>query len=155
MATRRLPRPALLTLVFAAVLAAVTAVVPQVAHADPQQSITQVQARIDALNQQASIAAERYDAAKIQLTAVSKNLAQVKARLTAAQKKVDQAQAVLGAYAAATYQAGGIDPTIQLLLAKDPAAFLEQASALNQIAQQQGQSPGEGFSVAIGAVAVR
>ena len=140
MATRRLPRPALLIVVLALALAVTSAVRPQVAHADPQQSINQVQARIDALNQQAEAAAERYNAAQIKLAAISKNLVQVKARLTSAQQKVNQAQAVLGAYAAATYQAGGIDPAIQLLLAKDPAAFLEQASALNQIARQQGQT---------------
>src|SRR5699024_3598359 len=45
--------------------------------------------------------------------------------------------ASMGAFAAASYQSGGIDPTLQTLLADDPDSFLAQASVVESFATQQ------------------
>ncbi|UED88270.1 C40 family peptidase [Streptomyces profundus] len=46
----------------------------------------------------------------------------------------------MGSMAAAQYRNGGLDPSMQLFLSSDPDAFLDQASALDQLSAKQAES---------------
>ena len=45
----------------------------------------------------------------------------------------------MGGYAAATYRAGGLDPTVQAMLAEDPDDFLARSSVIDAYATQQAE----------------
>ena len=55
-------------------------------------------------------------------------------------------QSSVGQLAAAAYKSGGLDPTVQILLADDPESFLQSAVALNQLGRQQAADPRAGSS---------
>lgn len=111
--------------------------VPAPAVAEPRQSLAKVQARIDALNREAEHAGERYNDATVQLTEVNRRLKKVRARLARQKARVGEMQKAIGQLAAAAYKSGGVDIGLQLLLSDDPQAFLQQASALDQLGRQQ------------------
>jgi cell wall-associated NlpC family hydrolase len=99
--------------------------------------LSQVQAQIESLNREAEHAGERYNDAAVRLTEVNRRLKKVRSRLARQQAQVGQMQSVIGQLAAAAYKSGGVDIGLQLLLSKDPQAFLQQASALDQLSKQQ------------------
>lgn len=110
---------------------------PGSAAADPPKSLSAVQAEIDELNREAEHAGERYNDARVRLTEVNRQLKKVRNRLARQQARVSQMQTVVGRLAAASYKSGGVDIALQLLLSDDPEAFLQQASALDQLSKQQ------------------
>jgi peptidoglycan DL-endopeptidase CwlO len=107
------------------------------AGADPAASLAEVQKQVAELHHQAEQAAERYNSA-------NENRAAMQRRLTAAQADMDRRQAEvrelikeIGGFAAASYRTGGTDPSLQVLLAEDPAEFLARASVVDAYATQQ------------------
>lgn len=119
------------------VIGAALVAVPGSANAEPRGSLSHVRAEIDALSREAEHAGERYNDAKVRLTEVNRRLKKVRKRLARQQAHVKQMQKVVGQLAAASYKSGGIDVAMQLLLSDDPKAFLQQASALDQLSKQQ------------------
>jgi cell wall-associated NlpC family hydrolase len=116
---------------------AALATVPGSASASPKPTIAQVQRRVAALNRQAEQATERFDQARIAL-------ADAQRQLTAVQNKFDRQRAALaaeerlvGQMATAAYKSGGVSPSLQLILSRNPDSFLEQASALRQLNRKQ------------------
>lgn len=107
------------------------------ASAEPRPTVEQVESRVAALGEQVEQAAERYNDARVEIAAVAKSLAKLKDRLAATEAKLADAQRAVDTFASATYRAGGIDPTVQLLLSKDPDAFLRRASSLKEVSRQQ------------------
>jgi len=61
-------------------------------------------------------------------------------RIAAAEIAYGQVSGAIDAMARAAYATGGIDPSLQALLADDPQAFLDQTAALDQVARSQGTS---------------
>ena len=116
---------------------ALVAAVPGSATATPRPSLHQVQVKVDRLNQQAGAAAEAYDTARVLFTEATRRLTVVQNRLAAKQAEVDAMQSSVGQLAAAAYKSGGLDPTVQILLAHNPESFLQSAVALNQLGRQQ------------------
>ena len=112
--------------------------VPQTGQAQPKPTIVQVKAELAALGTQGEVAQENLNAAGVALAAGERSLAQIQARVAASQSIVDAAQLEVGRLASAAYRAGGVDQTLQLLLADNPKQFLEQATALDGVARQQG-----------------
>lgn len=110
---------------------------PGSAVAEPRKSLSQVRAEIDELNREAEHAGERYNDAAVRLTEVNRRLKKVQRRLARQQGRVGQMQKVVGQLAAASYKSGGVDVALQLLFSDDPKAFLQQASALDQLSKQQ------------------
>jgi peptidoglycan DL-endopeptidase CwlO len=108
----------------AASVAAMTAlvVVPGVGHADPQPTTEQVQARVDQLNTEAAMAAERYNDARLRLDEVQQQLTSAQALAGTQEQKVATARTGLAAFAAATYRTGGIDPAVLLVASEDAPA---------------------------------
>ena len=124
-----------LTILLAAV--AVVAVVPAVGHADPNLTITQAQQRVDALYGEAQAAAERSNAAQVQVDQTKSELARVQRQLQQQREQVAALDQAMGQYAAALYSTGGMDPTLQAILADNPGDFISQAGALDQVARTQ------------------
>jgi cell wall-associated NlpC family hydrolase len=107
--------------------------VAQVAGAQPQPSISDVQAKINTLtgefnkaNQQYDQVAQQLSTAKTRLKQVNRELARDKARFEASRKLVVQ-------IAASSYEDSGSTSLAGLLTAADPSKVLTQASLLLQL----------------------
>jgi peptidoglycan DL-endopeptidase CwlO len=126
-------------LTVASCLAALTAVamLPGSAVAAPRASLSQVQRQVDALNRQAGDAAERFNDARVRLAVANRRLTVVKHRLQAQETSIAGMQGAVGRLAAASYKSGGVDSTLQILMADDPESFLQSAAALSQLGRQQ------------------
>ena len=124
---------------FLAATAAV-AVVPGSAVAAPRPSLHRVQVQVDALNREAGDATERYNDARVKLADANRRLSVVRHRLQSQQNAVASMQAAVGQLAAASYKSGGVDSTLQILLADDPESFLQSATALNQLGRHQSET---------------
>jgi cell wall-associated NlpC family hydrolase len=110
---------------------------PGAAAADPKPTLNEVQRQVDDLNRQAEQAAERYNAAKVQLTEANRRLRSVQNRYAVTQRRLDGMKTLVGRIAVATYKAGGIDSSVQLILSDNPTLFLRQASDLTQVNRRQ------------------
>jgi len=126
-------------LVIPLVVAGLAVVVPRVGSAAPAASLDQVKALLASLDAQAEVAQERLNQAQVQVAAGQRNLVQVDARVARSQAVVAAAQVQVGRLASAVYRSGGVDQTLQLLLADDPAQFLEQLTALDGVSRQQSE----------------
>jgi cell wall-associated NlpC family hydrolase len=113
---------------------------PQAAWADPAADIATVSARVDSLEHEAEQAAERWNDARLAATTAQRELDKVNALIKQREAAVAAAQKTVGAIAAATYQGGGLDSSLQLLLADHPDRFLNQASSLDAVARGQGEA---------------
>ena len=109
---------------------------PGVGYADPNR-LEQVKAQVEDLHHQAEQATERYNQQTDRLDEVQRRLARTQANIARQQARVDEVTSSMGGYAAATYRTGGVDPTMQVLLAEDPDAFLAEASVVDAYAAQQ------------------
>ncbi|MFZ4485735.1 MAG: NlpC/P60 family protein [Candidatus Nanopelagicales bacterium] len=110
---------------------------PSPGQAAPQADIKAVQAQVRELRSQAESANEKYYEVRANLADVRTEIDSINAKIArnkAARR--EQAQAV-NSLARSLYMMGSIDPTLQVLLAEDPSAFLAQASAMEQLSQSQ------------------
>jgi cell wall-associated NlpC family hydrolase len=110
---------------------------PGSAAAEPKPSLAEVQRQVDDLNREAEHAAERYNTARVELTEVTRRLRSVRNQLDVTQRRLDAMKTLVGRIAVASYKAGGIDSSVQLLLSDDPTTFLRQASDLTQVNRRQ------------------
>ncbi len=110
------------------------------ASAQPTKTIEQVQAEIDALENDAANAAEVWNEARTRQAQVDAQIARLKTRIAAAKKAYEKTAAGVDAIARVAYASGGMEPSLQALLADDPEQFLEQSAALDQVARSQGTS---------------
>lgn len=120
-------------------VAAVTAafLLPLSAQAAPEPSLDEVQRKLDTLYVSAENSTEEFNGINEQLQAYQQQLKQVNERIAAKQSELTRMRSALGAIAAAQYRHGGMDPTMRLMLTKDPEKFLRQAANLDQLTQQQ------------------
>lgn len=135
MSLGRVSRP-LMTGLLAGTMALTGVVVAPSAQAAPK--LEQVRLQVQDLESKAETATERYNEARNELADVQQTLATLKAKVRRERKEL---RAILGSVddlARATYTSGGIDTSLQVLLAEDPNEFLAQAAALDQV--QQGQA---------------
>ncbi len=114
-----------------------TVLVPGTAHADPDR-VREVAAKVEALEHQAEAAAERWNDARIAVADAQRELDKLNDLVAQREEQLAAVQKTVGAIAATTYQAGGLDSSLQLLLADHPDQFLAQASSLDNVARGQG-----------------
>jgi cell wall-associated NlpC family hydrolase len=131
----RLVRP-LMTGLLAAAMATTGVVVAPSAIAAP--NLEQVRLQVQDLESKAESATERYNRARNELADVQQTLATLKAKVRRERKELRSILGSVDDLARATYTSGGIDTSLQVLLAEDPNEFLAQAAALDQV--QQGQA---------------
>jgi cell wall-associated NlpC family hydrolase len=116
------------------------ALVPGLAHADPTANLNDVQNKVKDLHEQAEQASEAYDKAAGDLATLQHKVDQIQARITAEQTQLGNAQSALGSLAAAQYRSGGVDNSLQLMLAASPDSYLQQATAMNEVADKSAGS---------------
>jgi len=135
--SRRL-RP--LSLAIAVVTAALAAVVGPVSagHAEPQLTISQAQARIDALNTQAEKITEAYNAARDRLTTLKRQQGVAARQLHQELRRLGAIRSTISATADATYRTGGFGQYV-LGMADDPQSFLDQTALLDALSRTQAQ----------------
>ncbi|WP_162449948.1 NlpC/P60 family protein [Phytoactinopolyspora mesophila] len=109
----------------------------QVGYADPRPTLEEAGEKVDELNSKVTKATERYHLAGEKLEEVERRLERAEGAIAKQEERVARALADMAGYAAATYQTGGIDPTIRTLLSDDPVGYLAHASVLDAYARQQ------------------
>ncbi|SHK63081.1 C40 family peptidase [Actinacidiphila paucisporea] len=145
MASHRKPRPRILAStapraavgVTAAAIASVTLLSESATAAPAKPSISEVKAQIDTLNQQAEVATQDYDQAKEQTDTQRAKTDQLLAQVAQKTEQMNASRRVLGQFASEQYRNGGIDQTVQLLLAADPEQFLNESHMVSQLSATQ------------------
>ena len=119
---------------FAGLLTAGFVVAPSAGAANLQQ----VRMQVMDLQGKAEAATERYNSARNRLAGIQKELNTLQAKVKRERKQLNQIMGSVDDLARATYTSGGIDSSLQVLLADNPNDFLSQAAALDQV--QKGQA---------------
>lgn len=111
-----------------------TALAPS-AHA--AQTLEQVQAKVQQLEEDATSAAEGAQEAKVKLIALTKTLDGIKAKAAVQGKTLSTLQKTLGAIAIEQYKAGGLSQSLELLFSSDPTLYLSSAGSLDAITRRK------------------
>ncbi|MEV0369987.1 NlpC/P60 family protein [Streptomyces sp. NPDC050636] len=106
----------------------------------PKPSIEEVKQKVDDLYHQAEASTEKYNAAKEKAT---EQRERVDGLLDAAAKraeKMNESRRQLGTFASAQYRTGGMNPTAQLMLAKDPQQFFDRSHLMERLTGREKQA---------------
>ncbi|SHM33817.1 C40 family peptidase [Streptomyces yunnanensis] len=125
-----------------AALASVT-LLSQTANAAPnapQPSIGEVKQKVDDLYRQAEVATQKYNGAKEKADGQQRTVNRLLDEAARLADKMNESRRRLGAFASAQYQTGGISPTAQLMLAKDPQQFVDRNHLMEQSTGRQKQA---------------
>ncbi|QHC25878.1 C40 family peptidase [Streptomyces sp. GS7] len=151
MASHRKPRTHILTSpgsrrtaagLTTAALASVT-LLSQTANAaptSPKPSIEDVKQKVDGLYQQAEVATQKYNAAKEKADSQQRTVNRLLDEAAKRAEKMNQSRRELGTFASAQYQTGGMNPTAQLMLAKDPQQFVDRNHLMERLTGRQKQT---------------
>lgn len=105
--------------------------------AAPERDLQQVRSQVRDLQMSAAAAAERAGDAQARLSAISAKLRSTLRRADREFAQYRKAADTVENLARSAYINGGLDPTIEILMADDPSAFLNQAAVVAQLEQQQ------------------
>jgi cell wall-associated NlpC family hydrolase len=105
--------------------------------AAPRPDIQQVQAQVRDLQMQAESASEHANEAQARLDQITSDLSAVKSKAAREREQLGGLMATINDIARNAYASGGMDPTLQVLMAEDPAEFLAQAAVMGQLEQSQ------------------
>ena len=108
-----------------------------VAPAQAAPNLQQVRMQVMDLQGKAEAANERYNDARNRLGGIQKQLDTLKAKAKRERKDLNAIMGSVDDLARATYTSGGIDTSLQILLAENPNQFLSQAAALDQVEKGQ------------------
>jgi cell wall-associated NlpC family hydrolase len=111
----------------------------QFAGAAPQESISQVEAKVNALQSSYDKDVQQYDAASTQLTAAKARLHQVDAEVTVDNTKYQSARKKVVQIAAANYEDSGQTSLAGLLTSSDPGTVLSEASIITELTGARNQ----------------
>jgi cell wall-associated NlpC family hydrolase len=129
-------RTSVLTALFLTLVAFV--VVPATgAVADPHISPVAARRELDRLDAQVDAAVEDYNQARIELAAAQRHAAAIQTRVSRATSQLVALRKRMGGFTSAAYQSGGLDSFVTLMTTSNPQTFLDQATALDQIARDQ------------------
>lgn len=109
----------------------------QASQAAPRQDLQQVEAQVRELEMRAAAAHEKESQARERLAGIQDQLGALGNRLERERGEMRVMQGTLADMARSVYASGGMDPTLQVLLAEDPAEFLAQAAVMSQLQQAQ------------------
>lgn len=104
--------------------------------ANPERS-SEIEAQLDVLAQEQAYANEMVLTAQYEFDQLTEKMERTQGKVDRAKGELAETQGSIGRYAAATYRSGGIDSSLQLLLADDPQEFLDSAIVLDIIANGQ------------------
>jgi len=131
-------RRAALTSISAVLLVTGGVLAPQ-ASAAPRD-LQQVRDQVRTLQAKAEAATERYNKARNDLNDVQTELDGLKKKVRRERAELQVILSSVDDLARSAYTSGGIDTSLQVLLAEDPTEFLAQAAALDQVAKAQSSS---------------
>jgi cell wall-associated NlpC family hydrolase len=100
-------------------------------------TLTQVRAQIASLNAKAERITESYNNARDRLSALQKKSSLTASELARDRAQLSKSQQKLAAQAAAAYRTGGLSATMSLVTSGSPQTFLDQTSALREVARYQ------------------
>ncbi len=100
-------------------------------------NLKDVQAKVEALQEEAAMAAEGAQAAKVELSKLNKTLKSVQQKAATQQGNVSELQKSLSAIAIAQYKSGGLSQSLELLFSSDPTLFLSSAGSLEAITRKK------------------
>lgn len=123
------------SLVVATVVALLCGALAPAAHAAP--SLAEVQAKVRALEEEATSAAEGAQEAKVKLASLQKQLSGIQAAAAVQGKTVDALSRSLGVIAIEQYKSGGMGQSLELLFSSDPALYLSAAGSLESITRSK------------------
>jgi cell wall-associated NlpC family hydrolase len=101
------------------------------------RDLQQVRIQVMDLEAKAEAANERYNEASLRFNEISASVRNLKKKVNRERRALDTVLGSVDDLARATYTSGGVDTSLQILLAEDPVQFLAQAAALDQLAQSQ------------------
>ncbi|MEU2792813.1 NlpC/P60 family protein [Streptomyces sp. NPDC007100] len=125
-----------------AALASVT-LLSQSAEAAPRQpapTIEEVKQKVDDLYRQAEVATQKYNGAKEQADQQRGTVDRLLDESARRTQKMNDARRELGVYASAQYRTGGLSPTAQLLLARNPQQFADRSHLMDRLTGRQQQA---------------
>ena len=105
--------------------------------AAPTATIAEVEAQIQSLQSQAEIASENLNGARLKLADLQQRKARSQAKATHAEQLLAGESRSLGQMANEAYRSGGMDASVQVLMADNPADFLQQSASLEIVAKTQ------------------
>lgn len=131
----KVPARSVMTLTATTAAAAVgVGLAPTPGHA---ATVSDIEAQVHTLNAQAEQATNVYDGAVEQLANLQKQVDALQSEAATMQQSMNKLLSTLGPLAAAQYRAGSVDPTLELMLQSHPDQFLQQASTMSQLGQDE------------------
>ena len=106
-------------------------------HAGAAQTLAQVQAQVNRLEEEATTAAEGAQEAKVKLASLTRSLAGIQAQAAVQGKTVDAISKTLGVIAVNQYKSGSLSQSLELLFSSDPALYLSSAGSLEAITRRK------------------
>ena len=116
------------------VIAGLLSAPPSVADTE---RIRAIEAELDRLGQEQAYANEAVLTAQFEFDEINAKIEKTQKKIDRAKSDLKETQGSIGRYAAAAYRTGGIDTSLQLLLADDPQEFLDSAVMLDIVANGQ------------------
>lgn len=101
------------------------------------QTLAQVQAQVNRLEEEATTAAEGAQEAKVKLATLTRSLAGIQAQAAIQGKTVDAISKTLGVIAVNQYKSGTLSQSLELLFSSDPALYLSSAGSLEAITRRK------------------
>lgn len=132
---RRRTWPLRIAVASVAVLLLSFATVP--GQAAPSRDIKQVQAQVRDLQMKAASAREDFYAAQSKLNDTERQLNGIRSKVQREREDLAVATASINDLARNVYMSGGMDSTLQVLLAENPTDFLGQSAALDMVSKSQ------------------
>lgn len=105
--------------------------------ANAAQTLAQVQAQVNRLEEEATTAAEGAQEAKVKLATLTRSLAGIQAQAAIQGKTVDAISKTLGVIAVNQYKSGTLSQSLELLFSSDPALYLSSAGSLEAITRRK------------------
>ena len=107
------------------------------APSNAAQTLAQVQAQVNRLEEEATTAAEGAQEAKVKLASLTRSLVGIQAQAAVQGKTVDAISKTLGAIAVNQYKSGTLSQSLELLFSTDPALYLSSAGSLEAITRRK------------------
>ncbi len=101
------------------------------------QSLAEVQAKVQLLEEEATAAAEGAQEARVKLAALTRTLNGIKAKAAVQGQTLSALQKSLGVIAIEQYKAGGLGQSLELLFSSDPTLYLSSAGSLDAISRRK------------------
>ena len=130
-------RKRLITALSAIALAATVGFVPGTAQAEPD--IDDVEARVDTLYHQAEMAQERHNDARLELKELKRDLASLKADQARQDRRLQSVRTQVQDSIVRQYQGDNMSAMGQIVVSRDPGAFLRQLSTMSSFNDIQSQ----------------